>query len=47
MKLFKYLIITAILASGLSSCLVVHDRPGYYHPRPHYYHHYHGHGYYR
>ncbi|WP_170117426.1 hypothetical protein [Chitinophaga ginsengisoli] len=46
MKAFKYFAITAILISGLSSCLVVRDRPGYYHSRPHY-HHYHGHGYYR
>ncbi|WP_262487489.1 hypothetical protein [Chitinophaga arvensicola] len=44
MKTLKYLIITVILVSGLSSCLVVRDRPGYY--RPHYHHHY-GHGYYR
>ncbi|WP_255372984.1 hypothetical protein [Chitinophaga sp. YR573] len=43
MKKLKYLILTAVLISGLSSCLVVRDRPGYYH-RPHY----HGHGgYYR
>ncbi|WP_276611817.1 hypothetical protein [Chitinophaga oryziterrae] len=44
MKKLKYLILTAVLISGLSSCLVVRDRPGYYH-HPHYYH---GHGgYYR
>ncbi|HEY9258797.1 hypothetical protein [Chitinophaga sp.] len=44
MKTFKYIIIAAVLVSGLSSCLVVRDRPGYYHS-PHYHHHYHG--YYR
>ncbi|MBS0031848.1 hypothetical protein ACTJJ0_32950 [Chitinophaga sp. 22321] len=45
MKTLKYLIIAVLLVSGLSSCLVVRDRPGYYHPRPHYHHHWHG-GYY-
>ncbi|WP_255373425.1 hypothetical protein [Chitinophaga sp. CF118] len=43
MKTLKYLVITALLISGLSSCLVVRDRPGYYHPHRYY----HGHGYYR
>lgn len=41
MKTLKYFVITALLISGLSSCLI--ERPGYYHSRPHR-HHYHGHG---
>ncbi|WP_158267080.1 hypothetical protein [Chitinophaga niastensis] len=45
MKTLKYFIIAAILISGLSSCLVVRDRPGYC--RPHHHHYYHEHGYYR
>ncbi|MEZ2444815.1 hypothetical protein AB6805_23980 [Chitinophaga sp. RCC_12] len=43
MRTLKYLIVTILLIAGLSSCLVVRDRPGYY-PRHH--HHYY-HGYYR
>ncbi|WP_187294692.1 hypothetical protein [Chitinophaga pinensis] len=45
MKAFKYLAVAVLLVSGLSSCLVVRDRPGYYHSRPPHHHH-HG-GYYR
>ncbi|WP_153260012.1 hypothetical protein [Chitinophaga flava] len=46
MKMLKFLIIAIVLISGLSGCLVVHDRPGYYH-RPYYHQHYYGHGYWR
>ncbi|WP_221887947.1 hypothetical protein [Chitinophaga polysaccharea] len=42
MKTLKYLIVVIVLISGLSSCLVVRDRPGYYHPRPYHHHHWHG-----
>ncbi|MGN7820886.1 hypothetical protein HGH92_21870 [Chitinophaga varians] len=46
MKTLKFIVIALVLVGGLSSCLVVHDRPGYYH-RPYYHHHYYGHYWYR
>ncbi|MBC9934175.1 hypothetical protein [Chitinophaga qingshengii] len=45
MKMLKFLVIALVLMAGLSSCLVVRDRPGYY-SRPYYHHHHHyGHWY--
>ncbi|WP_291927882.1 hypothetical protein [Chitinophaga sp.] len=44
MRAFKYFIVSVVLIAGLSSCLVVRDRTGYYRP---YHHHHYYHGYYR
>lgn len=44
MKTAKYIIILVALVTGLSSCLVERERPGYRYHHPHHYYR-HGYGY--